>query len=126
MAMDKELCLKFLVHLYRYSDSVARKPRINEADLVYINNEVDQFLARLDRGKSKVYDPAGALEKIARIPLESAREKAVMFSKFLLLAQNKWLTLFFGKKDDAHENRLEKVGEFKERVRKVITLIEMG
>ena len=124
--MDKELCLKFLVHLYRYSDSVARKARINEADLVYINNEVDQFLARLDKERAKAYDPAGALEKIARIPLESAREKAVMFSKFLLLAQNKWLTLFFGKKDDAHENRLEKVGEFKERVRKVIALIEMG
>jgi hypothetical protein len=126
MEMDKDLCLKFLVHLYRYSDSIARKSRINEADLVYINNEVDQFLSRLDREKSKAYDPAGALERIVRIPLESAREKAVMLSKFVLLSQNKWLTLFFGRKDDAHENRLEKVGEFKERVRKVITLIEMG
>jgi len=122
--MDKELCLKFLVHLHRFASTVARKDHINEVDITYINNEVANFLSRLDPKAAAVYDKAGALQAVARIPEESAADKAFMISKHILKAKARWLPLLGAQKDEAHEHRKAKVEEFREKVRKVIALLE--
>jgi hypothetical protein len=122
--MDKELCLKFLVHLHTYATTVLRKPHIEAQDLGYINNEVEVFRKRMDREASRAYDPAGALDRIARIPEESAADKAKHISKFLMRHKFGWLSLLFPSKDDAHAQREAKILEFRENVKKVLALIE--
>jgi hypothetical protein len=124
--MEKELCLKFLVHLHQYATSVLRKPHIEAEDLMYINNEVEVFRKRLDKGMAVAYDPAGALDAIAKLQEESAGDKAMHVSKFLLKQKFRWLNVFLGAKDDAHAAREAKVLEFRENVKKVLALIEYG
>lgn len=122
--MEKELCLKFLVHLYKYSQTMLAKPRIEEVDVVYINNEVDNFRKRLDREETKEYDKLGALDKVATIPLETVGDKAVNASLFLVKAKFKVLSLLTGSNDDAHRKRFEKISAFNEDIRKIIALLE--
>jgi hypothetical protein len=122
--MEKELCLKFLVHLHKYSTSVLQKPHINETDITYINNEIENFLRKLDKGAAAEYDAAGALNAIQKIPAESMGDKAVLVSKFVLKAKFKWIHLLFGGKDEAHLKREAKVSEFREKVKKVLAVIE--
>jgi hypothetical protein len=122
--MEKELCLKFLVHLHQYSTTMLRKPHIEAQDLGYINNEVEVFRKRLDKEAAKAYDPAGALDAIGKIPEESHADKARYLSKFLLKHKFGWLSILMPGKDDAHVQREAKILEFRETVKKVLALIE--
>lgn len=122
--MDKELCLKFLVHLHKCASAVLQKEHIKEIDITYLNNEVDNFHRKLDMGKAREYDASGALGAIRKIEEESAGDKAVYLSKFLLKGKFDWMSSLFGSKDEAHVQREAKVSEFKERVKKVLALVE--
>ena len=98
--MDKELCLKFLVHLRNCASNVLRKRHM--------------------------YDPAGALQAIRGIPEETAGDKVMFVSKFLLKGEFKWPPRLFGTKDDAHAQREAKVTVFRETAKKVPALVEFS
>ncbi len=124
--MEKELCLKFLVHLHQYATTMLRKPHIEAQDLGYINNEVEVFRKRLDKAVTQAYDPAGALDRIGKIPEETAGDKAKHVSKAMLKMRTGWLSALFPGKDDAHAEREAKIAGFRENVKKVLALIEYG
>jgi hypothetical protein len=122
--MEKELCLKFLVHLYKFSSAILKKPHIDEVDITYINNEVENFLKRIDPGVAKHYDKLGALGKIGKIKQETKTDQAANLAKFLLKLKFKWLEIFMGHKNDAHVQRHRKISEFNETVKKVVGVVE--
>ncbi|GEM_PF-4077831 len=124
--MEKELCFKFLEHLYKYASGVLKKERIEAVDITYINNEVGNFLGRVKPELTAGYDKAGALAKIEKIPEETGKDKALNVSKFLIKARIPLLRLFMGDEDDAHAQRAAKVDAFRERVKKVITVMELA
>lgn len=122
--MEKELCLKFLVHLHKFSLTILKKPHIDEVDITYINNEVENFLKRIDPEVIKQYDKLGALGKIGKIKQETKVDQAANISKFLLKIKFKWLEIFMGHKNDAHVQRHQKITEFNETVKKVVGVVE--
>lgn len=124
--MDKELCLKYLEHLYRYSSSMLTRDNINEIDITYINNEVDRFLQKLDMEQSRSYDPANALGKLEKIPQDGMVKKAVGVVTFLARMRIQMLNMAFGGKGDEYMKRHRKISEFKERVRKIIAIIDFS
>jgi hypothetical protein len=124
--MEKELCFKFLEHLYKYSSGILKKQHIEEVDIRYINNEVDNFLKRLDPAVAAGYDKAGALSKVAKIKEENHADKALNVSKSLLKARYSLLNIFTRQPDDAHLQRYAKVAEFTETVKKVIIVMDLA
>lgn len=122
--MEKELCIKFLVHLHKFSSAILKKPHIDEVDITYINNEVENFLKRIDPETTKRYDKLGALGKIGKIKQETKADQAANIAKFLLKLKFKWLEMFMGRKNDAHAQRHRKIAEFNETVKKVVGIVE--
>lgn len=120
------MCFKFLEHLYRYSSGILKKEHITGVDVTYINNEIDNFLKRLDPAEAALYDKAGALSKIGKIEEETRADKAVNVSKVLLKSQYKLLSLFWGEKDDGHIQRFNRISEFNERIKKIIIVLDLS
>ena len=124
--MKQELCFKFLEHLYKYSSGILKKEHIEDVDITYINNEVANFVRRLNPEETATYDKAGVLSKIEKIREETAGDKAVNVSKMILKSRFKLLGALFGGKDDAHVQRFNKISEFNERIKKIIVVLEFG
>ena len=122
--MEKEMCLKFLVHLYKFSQRTLAKTHIDAVDITYINNEVENFHRKIDHKIASLYDKSNALAVVENITQETVADKAMNISLFLLKSKFKVLKLFFGAKDDAHQKRFEKVSEFNEKIKKVLAVLE--
>jgi hypothetical protein len=124
--MKQEMCFKFLEHLYNYSSGILKKEHISDVDITYINNEVDNFFRRLILEEAATYDKTGVLSKVEKIKEETTADKAANLSKMLLKSRFKLFGALFGTKDDAHIQRFNKITEFKERIKKVIVILEFG
>jgi hypothetical protein len=124
--MKQEMCFKFLEHLYKYSAGILKKEYINDTDITYINNEVDNFFRRLDPQEAAEYDKTGVLSKIEKIKEETMGNKVANLSKMVLKIKYKLLGALLGAKDDEHVQRFNKISEFNERIKKVIAVLEFG
>lgn len=124
--MEKALCLKFLAHLHKFSGDLLRKDLILSQDVAYLNNEISLFRSRLDPAQAAAYDVTGALGKVERVEEETGAGKALNVSKTLLKHRFPLLGLIWGHKDDGHQLRYERVAEFRERVKKVLFVLDMA
>lgn len=124
--MDKPLCLKFLAHLHKFSGDLLKKELILAQDVSYLNKEIEVFRERLDPGQAAAYDTAGALAKVTRVEEETGTGKAVNVSKTLLKNRFPLLGLLWGTKDDGHQSRYERIAEFRERIKKIIFVLDMA
>ena len=119
--MEKELCLKFLVHIHKYSTEIMKKDYINEVDLTYINNEIDNFKNRLGSDRQN-YDKNGLLNGIEKIDQETKVDKVSNILGMILRSRTAIMNI--GKKDSEHEKRFDKISEFREKLKKIIFIIE--
>lgn len=124
--MDKPLCLKFLAHLHKYSGDLLKKDLILAQDVAYLNNEIEVFRKRMDAAQAAAYDTSGALAKVTRVEEETGTGKAVNLSMTLIKHKFPLLKLFWGEKDEGHQIRYERIAEFRERIKKIIFVLDMA
>ncbi len=133
--MDKTLCLKFLAHLHRYSGTLLEKKAILPADIGYLNNEIEVFRKRLATPETSGFDSAAVLTVVACVEAEGTGKQAADVAMLVagravfhaVPVLGALLTVFgFRRQDAGEERRRAKVAEFRDRIKKLVFVVDMA